>query len=201
MRKALPLVFFALLAVSSPAPAQQAAISAGMTLEEVVQRLGAPARTRSAGEWRYLFYTNDCSPGCGSDDVVFLHRGEVASAVLRDSRRRYAGPGTAEALPRLTAAAGAAGAGVAAGEEVRQRPVQGGESPAVVQGIRVTVPAQAAPQGAVQLLGVPVDTLGVPVDQRLREEMITPRTARPDTVAAQRRERERQVAPRTTDEP
>jgi hypothetical protein len=214
MRAAILLTLLALLA--APAPAQaQVTVRAGMTLDEVVQRLGQPTRTRSAGDWRYLFYGNDCMPRCGSDDVVFLHRGEVVSAVLRDSRRHYAGPGTDRALPPLAGAAAGmpqrdarllgtpVGSGVPAGTAtpVGAAAPPGEGDPAVVQGIRVTVPGEGAPRGAVQIVPIPADTLGVPPEQRRRERAIEPRTVEPDTAAQRQRARERRVEPRTTGTP
>jgi hypothetical protein len=202
MHAAFLLTLLALLA--APAPAQaQVTVRAGMTPDEVVQRLGQPTRTRTMGEWRYLFYGNDCMPRCGSDDVVFLHRGEVVSAVLRDSRRRYAGPGTDRALPPL--AAGAQGF-PPRDTRVLGTPVEAGApphegDPAVVQGIRVIVPGEGAPRGAVQIVPIPADTLGVSPEQRRRERAVEPRTVDPDTAAQRQRERERRVEPRTTGTP
>jgi hypothetical protein len=192
----LLLLLLPLLAVAPSAEAQQATISAGMTLDDVVQRLGQPARSRVSGEWRYLFYSNDCSPRCGSDDVIFVHRGEVVSAVLRDSRRRYAGPGTSQALPPL--AAQDAMPGRPAAPVGRPAGAPGAAPPAAVQGIRIEVPAEGAPAGAVQLLPGGEETLTPAQRQRLREQRVEPRTVPGDSAFLERREREQRIEPRTT---
>jgi hypothetical protein len=198
MPATLLLLLLPLAALTAPAAAQQTTVTPGMTLDEVTRQLGAPARSRTAGEWRYLFYANDCTPRCGSDDVVFLHRGVVVSAVLRDTRRRYAGPGTAQALPPLAASPGSPPAappgmlGVPAGQQ------PGEARPATVQGIRIEVPAEGAPAGAVQILPADEDALTPIQRQRLREQRIEPRTSPADSALIERRERERRIEPRTT---
>ena len=84
---------------AAPGLAQESgSISPGMTIEQVTAVLGPPLVTREQGEWTYLFFSNDCLPGCGSDDVVFLRQGEVVSAVFRGQGRRFTGGSANAAL-------------------------------------------------------------------------------------------------------
>ncbi|HEV2147048.1 MAG TPA: outer membrane protein assembly factor BamE, partial [Longimicrobiaceae bacterium] len=81
------------------APAAAQTIREGMTEAQVRGALGEPAAVRRTGDgWTYLFYLNGCAVRCGSDDVVFLREGRVATAVFRTPRRRFAGPAPASAL-------------------------------------------------------------------------------------------------------
>ncbi|MDQ3556917.1 MAG: outer membrane protein assembly factor BamE, partial [Gemmatimonadota bacterium] len=94
------LIFALLLALPTAAAAQTGPIRAGMSEAEVRSAFGAPALTRTSGEWSYLFYRNACTPRCGSDDVVFLRDGAVVTAVLRTPARRFSGPAASPALAR-----------------------------------------------------------------------------------------------------
>lgn len=97
MRRSILLAALGILGAVTAAPAQPL-IQAGMTVDQVRAQFGAPAATRAAGEWTYLYYHNGCPNRCGSDDVVFMRDGRVVAAVLRTGRRRFAGPGAATAL-------------------------------------------------------------------------------------------------------
>jgi hypothetical protein len=98
MKKSMLLAGAALLlAAATPAPAQNT-ISPGMTTAQVHERFGAPATTRAQGDWTYWYYLNGCPVRCGSDDVVFFQNDRVVAAVLRTSRRRFAGPPADDAL-------------------------------------------------------------------------------------------------------
>jgi hypothetical protein len=79
--------------VLAPAAAAQEVrtIRPGMTEAEVVAAWGAPMSRRSVGRMSYLYYRNDCLPGCGTQDVVFLEQGQVVDAIVRDRGRRYDG--------------------------------------------------------------------------------------------------------------
>ena len=78
--------------VVTPYTAEDAvAIDAGMTREQVVARLGAPAAVRTSGVYTYLFFVNGCHRTCGTDDVVILEDGKVTDAIFRGLGRRYTG--------------------------------------------------------------------------------------------------------------
>lgn len=101
MKKSMLLAGAALLLTAAASPAlAQSTISPGMTGDQVRARFGAPATTRAAGEWVYWYYLNGCPIRCGSDDVVFFQNDHVVAAVLRTSRRRFAGPAADDALER-----------------------------------------------------------------------------------------------------
>jgi hypothetical protein len=100
-------LFLALLLASAPLQAQSV-ISQGMTPEQVRETFGAPATTRTSGEWTYWYYHNGCPNRCGSDDVVFFREDRVVAAVLRTRARRFSGPRADDAL-------GAAGGGEQSG--------------------------------------------------------------------------------------
>ena len=88
------------LAAALPAGAQtRTSIAAGMTEAEVRQAFGEPTVRRQAADRIYLFYANGCPVRCGSDDVVFLERGRVVTAILRTQGRHFAGPGFVGAPP------------------------------------------------------------------------------------------------------
>lgn len=133
----MPRVLFiaaALLLLPPAAAAQTGAIQAGMSESEVRSTFGAPALTRSSGDWSYLFYRNGCTPRCGSDDVVFLRDGRVVAAVLRTPARRFSGPTASTALEGGEASASPPAA-PARGASAPRPPGQ-----AEVGGIRITLP-------------------------------------------------------------
>lgn len=67
------------------------AIDPGMSREQVVARLGAPAAVRTSGTYTYLFFVNGCHRTCGTDDVVILEDDRVTDAIFRGLGRRYSG--------------------------------------------------------------------------------------------------------------
>lgn len=139
------LAIAAMLAVAAPAAAQE--IRAGMTMEQVRSTFGDPARTRTEGNWTYLFYANGCPVRCGSDDVVFLQDGRVIAAVLRTSRRHFAGPRAAVALGGANAAdAGRLPPASAAERATRSRTSR--EAPATRMRVRHVGGAEPASDGA-----------------------------------------------------
>jgi hypothetical protein len=137
MKKSMLLAGAALLLSAAATPAMaQTTISPGMTTEQVRDRFGAPATTRAQGDWTYWYYLNGCPVRCGSDDVVFFQNDRVVAAVLRTSRRRFAGPAADDAL--------GAAAGVTASADARGNDAPAGR--ARVGGVRVegAVPASDA---------------------------------------------------------
>jgi len=132
MKKSMLLAGAALLLTAASPALAQSTISPGMTAEQVRGRFGAPATTRVAGEWAYWYYHNGCPVRCGSDDVVFFQNERVVAAVLRTSRRRFAGPAADDAL-------NANGDGVANGAANDAPP--DAEGRARVGGVRVEEPA------------------------------------------------------------
>ncbi len=66
-------------------------IRPGMTEAEVRIAWGDPFTVKQAGVMSYLYYRNDCLERCGTYDVVFLEKGQVIDAVVRDSQRHYDG--------------------------------------------------------------------------------------------------------------
>src|SRR4051794_19069724 len=75
MKLTLAAALSAVLA-ASPSAAQRT-IAQGMSPGQVRSTFGAPARTRTEGDWTYWFYSNGCPNRCGSDDVVFFRSDEV----------------------------------------------------------------------------------------------------------------------------
>jgi hypothetical protein len=98
MTKSMLLAGAALLLTAATPALGQTTIAPGMTTEQVRDRFGAPATTRAQGDWTYWYYHNGCPVRCGSDDVVFFQNERVVAAVLRTSRRRFAGPAADDAL-------------------------------------------------------------------------------------------------------
>lgn len=86
------LVFVLLSAVAAPSLAQgPKSIDPGMSETKVVERLGAPDASRAAGDYKYLFYHNNCIRKCGMDDVVILRSDSVVDAMFRSTDRSYSG--------------------------------------------------------------------------------------------------------------
>ena len=102
-----PVLALALLcAVTAPSAAQAPrSIDPGMSQAKVVERLGEPDATRSAGDFKYLFYHNGCIKQCGMDDVVILQRDSVVDAMFRSADRSYTGKSSSpRAIPAEVAA-------------------------------------------------------------------------------------------------
>lgn len=132
MKKSMLLAGAAMLLTAATPALGQSTIAPGMSTEQVRERFGAPATTRTQGDWAYWYYLNGCPVSCGSDDVVFFQNDRVVAAVLRTSRRRFAGPAADDAL-------GAAGVTVPAAD-VRENdapPADAPEGRARVDGVRV----------------------------------------------------------------
>ena len=66
-------------------------IAPGMSEREIYGVWGAPAATRRAGEYTYLFFRNGCEYTCGTEDIVTLQNGHVVDAVLRWPGHGYSG--------------------------------------------------------------------------------------------------------------
>lgn len=98
MKKSMLLAGAAMLLTAATPALGQTTIAPGMSTEQVRDRFGAPATTRTQGDWAYWYYLNGCPVRCGSDDVVFFQNDRVVAAVLRTSRRRFAGPAADDAL-------------------------------------------------------------------------------------------------------
>jgi outer membrane protein assembly factor BamE (lipoprotein component of BamABCDE complex) len=81
--------------VEVPAPAQAAqsstAISPGMTEMDVRNRWGDPVATRTAGQWKFLYYRNDDERHVGWLDTVFLQNGQVMDVIARGAGHDYTG--------------------------------------------------------------------------------------------------------------
>ena len=129
------LVLALLCAIAAPSAAQAPrSIDPGMSQAKVVERLGEPDATRTAGDFKYLFYRNGCIRQCGMDDVVILQKDSVVDAMFRSADRSYTGKSSSpRAIP----------ADVAARTRPGTREVPSGE---VVQAgtPRDTAPAKAA---------------------------------------------------------
>ncbi|GAC1649686.1 MAG: hypothetical protein NVS4B3_07150 [Gemmatimonadaceae bacterium] len=76
---------------SLAAQAPSATIDPGMTREQVIARLGAPASERKSGSRLHLFYSNGCEKTCGMHDLITLDKDKVVDAIFRGSTRTYTG--------------------------------------------------------------------------------------------------------------
>ena len=115
-----PSLALALLCAAAAPSAAQApkSIDPGMSEAKVVERLGAADATRTAGDFKYLFYHNGCIKQCGMDDVVILQKDSVVDAMFRSADRTYTGKSSSpRAIP----------ADVAARTRPREREVPSGE--------------------------------------------------------------------------
>jgi hypothetical protein len=139
-RAGLALTLCCAIAVSAHAQAHQS-IDPGMSQAQVVERLGDPTLSRTAGAFTYLFYKNGCVKSCGMDDVVILRKDSVVDAMFRSPDRAYTGKSSSpKAIPADVAARTRPGArDVAAPEE----PVQAG-SPKPVAAKADSTPGPAA---------------------------------------------------------
>lgn len=102
----LGLAFALLCAISAPMAAQAPkSIDPGMSEAKVVEHLGAPDASRTAGDFKYLFYHNNCIKQCGMDDVVILQKDSVVDAMFRSAERNYSGKSSSpRAIPAEVAA-------------------------------------------------------------------------------------------------
>jgi hypothetical protein len=72
-------------------------IAPGMSEREIYSLWGAPIGERHQGEWTFLYYRNGCEYTCGTEDVVFLKKGQVVDAVLRWPGHGYSGQSSSPA--------------------------------------------------------------------------------------------------------
>ena len=104
LRPSLALALLCAIAAPSAAQAPKS-IDPGMSEAKVVERLGEPDATRSAGDFKYLFYRNGCIKQCGMDDVVILQKDSVVDAMFRSADRGYTGKSSSpRAIPAEVAA-------------------------------------------------------------------------------------------------
>lgn len=103
-RAGLAIVLLCVAAVSAGAQAPRS-IDPGMSQTQVVERLGDPTLSRTAGDFTYLFYKNGCVKSCGMDDVVILRKDSVVDAMFRSTERAYTGKSSSpKAIPADVAA-------------------------------------------------------------------------------------------------
>jgi hypothetical protein len=104
LRPSLALALLCAIAAPSAAQAPKS-VDPGMSEAKVVERLGEPDATRSAGDFKYLFYRNGCIKQCGMDDVVILQKDSVVDAMFRSADRSYTGKSSSpRAIPADVAA-------------------------------------------------------------------------------------------------
>src|SRR5690242_698115 len=105
-RVRLAPVLALLSALAAPVGAQAPkSIDPGMSEAKVVEHLGAPDASRSSGDFKYLFYHNNCIKQCGMDDVVILQKDSVVDAMFRSADRSYTGKSSSpRAIPAEVAA-------------------------------------------------------------------------------------------------
>ena len=89
-RAGLALALLCAIATSGAAQAPKS-IDPGMSETKVVERLGQPDLSRASGDFKYLFYHNNCGKQCGMDDVVILQKDSVVDAMFRSPERSYSG--------------------------------------------------------------------------------------------------------------
>jgi hypothetical protein len=111
-----------LCAIAAPGGAQAPkSIDPGMSEAKVVERIGQPDASRAAGDFKYLFYHNNCIRQCGMDDVVILQKDSVVDAMFRSADRTYTGKSSSpRAIPAEVAARARPGARDASSAEVVQ---------------------------------------------------------------------------------
>jgi hypothetical protein len=146
-RAGLALILFCAFAASAHAQAPKA-IDPGMSQAQVVQRLGDPTLSRTAGDFTYLFYKNSCGKTCGMDDVVILHKDSVVDAMFRSPERAYSGKSSSpRAIPAEVAARTRPGArDSAAPEAVQAGSPKADASPAATKPTTDSSTAKTAPE-------------------------------------------------------
>lgn len=144
LRPSLALALLCAIAAPSAAQAPRS-IDPGMSETKVVERLGQPDATRSAGDFKYLFYRNGCIRQCGMDDVVILQKDSVVDAMFRSADRSYTGKSSSpRAIPADVAARTRPGTReVPAGEAV-QAGTPRDTAPSKVAGTDTTHPSAKA---------------------------------------------------------
>jgi hypothetical protein len=92
------LLLLLLLLPAATLHAQAATIDPGMSLEQVVAKLGQPLSARHFESRTYLLYKNGCEKTCGMNDLVVLDSGKVVDAVFRSPAREYSGKSSSPAM-------------------------------------------------------------------------------------------------------
>ncbi|HEX4602280.1 MAG TPA: hypothetical protein VH116_12865 [Gemmatimonadales bacterium] len=72
-------------------------IAPGMNEKDIYSRWGPPIAVRHQGEMTFLYFRNGCEYSCGTEDVVFLDKGQVVDAVLRWPGHGYSGQSSSPA--------------------------------------------------------------------------------------------------------
>ena len=90
LRAGFAVVLVCVAASISSAQAPKS-IDPGMSEAKVVEHLGQPDGSRTSGDFKYLFYKNNCIKKCGMPDIVTLQKDSVVDAVFRSADRAYTG--------------------------------------------------------------------------------------------------------------
>ena len=72
-------------------------IAPGMAEKDIFSLWGPPIAVRHQGEMTFLYFRNGCEYTCGTEDVVFLQKGQVVDAVLRWPGHGYSGQSSSPA--------------------------------------------------------------------------------------------------------
>ena len=174
-----PTLALALLcAIAAPSVAQAPkSIDPGMSEAKVVERLGAPDATRSAGDFKYLFFRNGCIKQCGMDDVVILQKDSVVDAMFRSAERSYSGKSSSpRAIPADVAARTRPGAREVPSGEVVQAGAPKEAAPANGAEADSTHAANAKPDSATKATAKPAAA------KRAKHQSTTKAAAPPDSM-------------------
>ena len=130
LRAGLAIALLCVIAAPSRAQAPKS-IDPGMSEVKVVERIGQPDASRAAGDFKYLFYHNNCIKQCGMDDVVILQKDSVVDAMFRSAERTYTGKSSSpRSIPADVAARTRPAARDAQGTDV----VQAGTEKPILEG-------------------------------------------------------------------
>lgn len=91
MRSVLLALALAAAPLALAAQTPSGVVKPGMTLDQVVAAWGKPLHAVASGDYTYLYYDSGCARTCGSNDVVFLERGQVVDVVARGAGHHYEG--------------------------------------------------------------------------------------------------------------
>jgi hypothetical protein len=175
LRPSLALALLCAIAAPSAAQAPKS-IDPGMSEAKVVERLGEPDATRSAGDFKYLFYRNGCIRQCGMDDVVILQKDSVVDAMFRSVERSYSGKSSSpRAIPADEAARTRPGAREVPSGEVVQAGAPRDTAPAPSAKADTAPPPVATPDSATK------PTAKAPTPKRSKHHPTTKPAARPDS--------------------
>lgn len=97
MRALTIISLLAIMSSSATAQSRVATIAPGMSRAQVVAALGQPAIARTASEFTYLFYQNECGKRCGINDLVVIRGDSVIDAIFRSPTRHYSGSSSSPA--------------------------------------------------------------------------------------------------------